>query len=85
MLTNGLTIAETNKAGAKLTEELYQHAFEKGIPMYYQDNRTKDPDEFIRANPDGSEDLIFYDFENDNRTLVKKLVPPAKGKFAHLS
>jgi len=82
---NGLTIAETNKRSALLTEGLYRHAFEKSVPVYYQDDRTSGPDEFIRANPDGSEDLVFYDFDNDTRTLLKNLIPPMEGQFAYLA
>jgi hypothetical protein len=84
-LENGLSIAETNKRSALFTEALYRQAFEKNVPVYYQDERTSGPDEFIRANPDGSEDLVLYDFENDTRSLLKNLIPPAKGQFAYLA
>ncbi len=84
LLSNGLTIDETNRRSALLTEELYKNAFEKGVSMIYRDERTKAPDEFIRANPDGSEDLVAYDLGKRNHILIKKLIPPGKGYWAYL-
>jgi len=84
ILPNGHTIDETNKMTALTIEELYRHAFEKGVPMFYQDERTKGPKEFIRANPDGSEDLISYNLKKRNYTVIKKLLPPGKGYWAYL-
>ncbi|MFI5139562.1 MAG: hypothetical protein ACHQIM_17210, partial [Sphingobacteriales bacterium] len=84
IMPNGITIAETNKRTALITEELYMHAFEKGVPMFYRDNRVKYPKEFIRANPDGSEDLVTYNLEKRNYTLMKNLAPPGKGYWSYL-
>jgi len=57
LMPNGLTVAETNREMAKTTEELYKNAFSKGLPLFYRDERTNTPGEFVRANPDGSEDI----------------------------
>jgi len=84
ILPNGLTIAETNNITAIATERLYMDAFDKQIPMFYRDGRLKNPKEFIRANPDGSEDLVSYDIDKRDYTLVKKLVPPGKGYWSYL-
>jgi hypothetical protein len=84
ILPNGLTIAETNNITAIATERLYMDAFDKQIPMFYRDGRLKNPKEFIRANPDGSEDLVSYDIEKRDYTLVKKLMPPGKGYWSYL-
>lgn len=85
VLSSGYTIGETNRAGALLAEDIYRQAFKKGIPIYYQDERTKAADEFIAANPDGSEDLVKYDLEDRKHSLIKNLTPPGKSQFAYLS
>lgn len=85
IMSNGHTIDETNKTAALITEELYMYAFEKGVPMFYRDNRVKSPKEFIRANPDGSEDLVTYNLEKRDYTLVKNLLPPGKGYWSYLT
>jgi len=85
ILPNGSTIAEDDQRAALLTDELYKNAFKKGIPMFYRDERAKGPKEFIRANPDGSEDLVSYKLENRSYSLLKNLLPPGKGHFSYLS
>lgn len=84
IMSNGKTIDETNKTTAVITEELYTHAFEKGVSMFYRDSRVNSPREFIRANPDGSEDLVTYNLEKRSYTLVKNLLPPGKGYWSYL-
>lgn len=84
VMSNGQTIAETNKTTALITEELYTYAFRKGVPMFYRDNRVKSAKQFIRANPDGSEDLVTYNLEERSYRLVKNLLPPGKGFWSYL-
>lgn len=83
ILPNGHTIAETNKMAAKVTEDIHREAFSKGVPMFYRDERTKDK-EFVRANPDGSEDLVYLDLQTDEYILMKNLLGPGKGYWSYL-
>lgn len=85
LMPNGLTVAETNEKTAKLTEEIHNEAFSKGIPMFYRDERAKAPKEFIRANPDGSEDLVSYDMATRSYSVLKSLLPAGKGYWSKLS
>ncbi len=82
-LPNGLTVSATEKAMKETTEKLYTDAFNKGIPMYYQDGRTSES-QFIRANPDGSEDLVEFDMKEDNYKFVKQAEPVGRGQWAYL-
>lgn len=84
IMPNGLTLAESNKRMAKATEDLHRSAFERGIPMYYRDERTNPPKEFVRANPDGSEDLVSLDLDTDQYSLIKRLAQPGKGYWSYL-
>src|SRR5690606_18794101 len=84
-MPNGLTVAETNEKMAKLTEDIHRDAFSKGVPMFYRDERAKAPKEFIRANPDGSEDLVSYDLTTRNYSVIKSLLPAGKGYWSKLS
>lgn len=82
---NSLTVAEICRRTANVTDDRYREAFRKGIPMFYHDMRTTRPNEFIRANPDGSEDLVCYDIATRGYTLTKHLLPAGKGRWAYLS
>jgi len=82
LMPNGLTVAETNREMARTTEELYKNAFSKGFPMFYRDERANAPGEFIRANPDGSEDLVVYDMGARTYSVVERLMPSGKGLWA---
>ncbi|MDX3915621.1 MAG: hypothetical protein QHC79_18895 [Pseudosphingobacterium sp.] len=84
-MPNGLTVAETNQKTAKLTEDIHRDAFSKGVPMFYRDERAKAPKEFIRANPDGSEDLVSYDLATRSYSVLKSLLPAGKGYWSKLS
>lgn len=83
MLPNGHTIAETNKMAAKVTEDIHREAFAKGVPMFYRDERTSGK-EFVRANPDGSEDLVSYSIEERDHKFIKNLSPAGKGYWSYL-
>lgn len=85
LMPNGLTVAETNEKTGKLTTEIHKEAFSKGVPMFYRDERAKAPKEFIRANPDGSEDLVRYDMATRSYSVLKSLLPAGKGYWSKLS
>lgn len=83
MLPNGHTIAKTNKIATKVTENIHRDAFSKGVPMFYRDERTKG-NEFVRANPNGSEDLVTYSSEEREHKFIKHLLPAGKGYWSYL-
>jgi len=73
VLSHGKTIAETESDALVLTRALYADAFRKGIPMFYKDRRIQHSNEFVSANPDGSEDLVSFDVPTRSYTLIKNL------------
>ena len=79
------TIDKVNKNTTKRTLEIHEEAFSKGVPMFYRDERAKAPKEFIRANPDGSEDLVEYDIATRSYAVVKPLLPAGKGYWSNVS
>ncbi|MCF0055366.1 hypothetical protein [Dyadobacter sp. CY356] len=81
-LPNGLSLQQTNERAAEVITNLHREAFSKGIPMYYRDARATPPKEFIRANPDGSEDLVSLHLSTADYTLIKHLVPKGEGSWA---
>ena len=84
ILSNGRTITETNRLSASLAGQIYAYAFEKDVAMFYRDDRSLGEHEFIRANPDGSEDLIEFDIETRKDTFLRNLLPAGKGQYANL-
>lgn len=81
-LPNGLSLQQTDDRSAEVITTLHREAFSKGVPMYYQDARAAPPKEFIRANPDGSEDLVSLDLSTADYTLIKHLLPKGEGSWA---
>jgi hypothetical protein len=79
------TIEKKDQAAVKRTEELYRTAFSKGVPLHYQDERTNASNEFIQANPDGSEQLVQIDPESRKFTEIRNLLPAGKGHWAYLA
>jgi hypothetical protein len=84
VLSNGRTVAEVEIEAKKITDNLYADAFSRGISLYYKDERTKNSTEFIRANPNGSEDLVIFDLIAREYSLVKNLVPAGQGRWSHV-
>lgn len=81
----GKTIAEFEQAAGQSIIKAVQNAWNKGVSVNYQDERcSDDPNEFIAANPDGSEDLIYIDYHSRERTILRNLAPAGQGKYAHL-
>ncbi len=87
ILSSGRTIWETEAEAQKIISKLYADTFGKGIPLFYKDERTKILTQFIRANPDGSEDLVNFDSANREYEFLKNLVPKRQGhwSFAELT
>ena len=83
-MPSDLTVSESNARAMRTTENLYMEAFAKGVAMYYRDERAKPPKEFIRANPDGSEDLVSFDALTRTYSLIKQMVPAGQGRWAYL-
>jgi hypothetical protein len=84
ILPSGLTIQEGEQVSQKNVEDIYIKAFAKGFPRYYEDERCTGEKNMIRANPDGSEDLVDFNWQNGTEQFIKHLIPAGKGKFAYL-
>lgn len=84
ILSHGKTVVESETDALVLTRALYADAFRKGVPMFYRDKRVHDSNEFARANPDGSEDLVSFDALTRSYTLIRNLAPAGKGFWADL-
>lgn len=65
-------------------EEFYIETFLSGKPVYYKDSRCLSPSHIIRAEADGSEALINYDWETNMETEIRILSKPGEGKYAYL-
>jgi len=81
---SGLNGVQLEEAAKTITDKLYVDAFSKGLPMYYKDARTKDTKQFIRASPDGSEDLVSLNLHDRDYTVIQNLLPPGKGYWSRL-
>lgn len=84
VLPSGLTIQEAEKESRKNVEAIYMDAFKNGKSRYYEDDRVTGEKELIRAMPDGSEDLVEFDWKTGQETFVRNLLPAGQGKFAYL-
>jgi hypothetical protein len=84
VLPSGLTIQEVEEESRKDVEAIYIDSFIKGLPQYYEDDRTKGEKDVIRAMPDGSEDLVEFDLQTGEDTFIRQLLPAGQGKFAYL-
>ncbi|MDR2027624.1 MAG: hypothetical protein LBQ01_08735 [Prevotellaceae bacterium] len=65
-------------------EEFYITTFLSGKPVYYKDKRCISPSDIIRAEADGSETLINYDWQTNMETEIRKLANRGEGKYAYL-
>ena len=84
ILPSGLSLNQAEEEGFKLVEAEYIKSFISGHSRYYSDERSAGKKQSIRANADGSEDLIEFDRQTGNETLIRNLVPVGKGKYAYL-
>jgi hypothetical protein len=65
-------------------EEFYISTFLSGKPVYYKDKRCRSPLDIIRAEADGSEVLINYDWQTNMETEIQILANKGEGKYAYL-
>jgi len=84
ILPSGLTPKQAEEEGRRRVEVDYLEAFALGLSRYYEDERCSGERETIRANADGSEDLVDYEWETRKATLLKRLQPAGMGKYAYL-
>ena len=76
---------QLRQASQRKIEDIYIDAWKKGVSPRYRDMRCKKSNHFIAANPDGSEDLVALDIENENFTVVQKNISPqGEGYFSYL-
>lgn len=83
-IAGGKTVAEAEQLASETTKNIWLNAWSKGISPHYQDERCTDPNQFIAARPDGSEDLIHIDISTRKETVIKNLAPPGRGKYTSL-
>ncbi|WP_153391677.1 hypothetical protein [Chryseobacterium vaccae] len=84
MIPGGQTITETHEKSIITTENLYREAFAKGVSLHYKDDRCTAEREFISANPDGSEDLVDFNADSRKYSIIKRLLPAGKGRWAYI-
>ena len=84
ILPSGFTMEEAEHISRSNVEDIYIKAFAKGIPRYYKDERCTGEYNSIKANPDGSEDLVDFDWQTGQDTFIKNLLPAGKGKYSYL-
>jgi hypothetical protein len=58
-------------------KELVLQAWRAGIPVLYQDERCdRGKPIFVAANYDGSEDLVWLNYEAKQRKIIKEKITP---------
>lgn len=81
ILPNGRTIAETEHLHNERIKALYIECWNKDISPTFRDDRCTEPNLYIKANKDGSEDLVRFDTENRTYTHVRRLSEAGQGYF----
>ena len=79
-----ISLKDTEAVQQYKLEEFYIATFLSGKPIYYKDNRCNSPSDIIRAESDGSEVIINYDWETNMETEVRQLAAQGEGKYAYL-
>lgn len=79
-----LTQDEREIAEQYQLEAYYIRCFVSGKSVYYRDERCTKPALLIRADTDGSETLVRYEWETKTCVEIHRLAPPGKGKYAYL-
>lgn len=72
------------KESQENVEALCWKAFSKGVSMDFLDERVKSKDQSIRANPDGSENLVELDINTREWHLLTPLVGAGQGRWVYL-
>ena len=76
---------QLRQASQRKIEEIYVDAWKKGVSPRYRDMRCKKNNHFIAANPDGSEDLVALDVDNEKFIVLQKnITPQGEGHFSYL-
>jgi hypothetical protein len=81
---NDLSVKDSETLQQYKLENFYIETFRAGKPVYYKDKRCVAPSNIIRADADGSETLINYDWESNMETEIRRLAGKGAGKFAYL-
>ncbi len=84
-LPNGLSVAETECRMNERIADLYVELWERGLTPKYRDARCKSDKEIIRANADGSEDLLLFNSNDKTYTLLRQLSPEGQGRLTALT
>jgi hypothetical protein len=79
-----ISLKDTEAVQQYKLEEFYIATFLSGKPIYYKDNRCNSPSDIIRAEADGSEVIINYDWETNMETEISILAAKGEGKYAYL-
>lgn len=85
IFNSGLNATQIEDEAKRIRDKIYAEAFMRDLPMYYRDHRTDGTKNFIRANADGSEDLVSLVVASRGYRLIKHLLVSGKAQFAHLA
>lgn len=83
-LNSEISLSDSETLQQYRLEEFYISTFLQGKPIYYKDKRCTSPHHIIRAEADGSEILIYYDWETNMETEIQTLSMPGEGKYSYL-
>jgi len=83
-LNSDISLKDSETLQQYQLEEFYISTFLQGKPVYYKDSRCTLPSHIIRAAADGSETLIYYDWETNMETEIQTLALKGEGKYAYL-
>jgi hypothetical protein len=81
---SGMSLRDSEALQEYKREEFYISTFLSGKPVYYKDKRCLLPSDIIRAEADGSEVLINYDWQTNMETEIQQLAGRGEGKYAYL-
>jgi hypothetical protein len=84
LVSENISVKDSETLQQYKLEEFYIATFLSGKPVYYKDKRCVAPSDIIRAEADGSETLINYDWQTNMETEIQKLSNPKEGKYAYL-
>lgn len=77
VLTNGMTVAEAERASAGKVESIYRESWRKGIPVPFFDDQGN----IYLANPDGSEDKVKLDPDTRTYHVLQRIAAPGQGRY----
>ena len=77
---NGKTVKQIDEDIDKEVERIYLEGWGKGISIPFWDNKGN----FYLANPDGSEDLVFFNAKDRSYKVIARVAEKGKGRYAYL-